>query len=216
MTYQGDATTTAAGAGTCTWSAGAMHYGRPEHFMNVNSWAYGKGKVTEGSSATHTLGIGVTSDGFSTLKAGGTVTLTLQSNSGNIVSQGGLVNQALYDKVNVRDFSLVCPLGPTGDGRRRPVSTYAFLDGSLQHGISHTYYFSSCQGVNANGSFSTTTAHQATLGHGFDLGPINVSAQSGFGSSVDLTFSFTKDGYVCGNNQAGPHNSGLLDSRSFK
>ncbi len=216
MTYQGDATTTAAGAGTCTWSAGAMHYGRPEHFMNVNSWTGAKGRVAESSSSTHTLGIGVTSDGFSTLKAGGTVTVALSSNSETTVSASGLVDQSLGNKVNDRDFSLVCPLGPTGDGRRRPVSTYMFLDGSLQHGISHTYYFSSCGQLKAGQTFHTTTAHQATIAHGFDLGPINVSAQSGFGNSVQLSFTATKDGFVCGSSDAGPVNSGKLDSRSFK
>jgi hypothetical protein len=76
--------------------------------------------------------------------------------------------------------------------------------------------FSSCQGLEANQTFSTTTAHQATICHGFDPGPINVSAQSGFGKSVDLSFTATKDGYVCGNSDAGPVNSGKLDSRSFE
>lgn len=193
-----------------------MHYGRPEHFMNVNAWAGAKGRVVESSSSTHTLGIGVTADGFSTLKAGGTVTMALSSNNETSVTVRGLVNQSVGNKVNDRDFSLVCPLGPTGDGRRRPVSNYSFLDGSLQHGISHTYYFSSCQALRANETFRTTTAHQATMGHGFDLGPINVSAQSGFGTSVRLSFVATKDGWVCGSNEAGPVNSGQLDSRWFK
>jgi len=215
MTYHGDATATAAGTGTCTWSASTMHYGRPEHFMNVNSWRGGKAEVTEASSASHTLGIGVTADGFTTLKAGGTVTLSLTANSGTSVSAGRLVNEALYNKTNVRDYKLVCPLGPTGDGRRRPVSNYSFLDGSLEHNITHTYYFSSCQGLRAHQTFSTTTAHQSTIGHGFDIGPINVSAQSGFGKSVRLVFNGTQNGFVCGSNQSGPLSSGRLDSRSF-
>lgn len=214
LSYQGDPA--AAAAGTCTWSASTMHYGRPEHFMNVNSWAYAKGTVTEGASSSHTLGIGITADGFSTITAGTTVTLSLSSSSGNVVSQGGLVNQAVYNKVNVRDFRLVCPLGPTGDGRRRPVSTYSFLDGTLQHKISHTNYFSSFQGMKPGGSWSTTNAHAATLGHGFDLGPISVSAQSGFSASTDLTFTFTKEGYVGGNNEDGVLRSSRVDSRSFR
>jgi hypothetical protein len=144
------------------------------------------------------------------------VTVALSSNSGSSVSAGGLVNQSLGNKVNVRDFRLVCPLGPTGDGRRRPVSNYMFLDGSLQHGISHTYYFSSCGQLNAGQRFKTTTAHQTTIHHGFDIGPINVSAQAGFGKSVNLSFIATKRGFVCGSNQAGPLNSGRLDSRFFK
>jgi hypothetical protein len=214
MRYHGDPV--AAGAGTCTWSVGTMHYGQPEHFMNVNSWTYAKGTVLEGSASTHTLGIGVTSNGFATLKAGPAVTLALSSDTGNVVSQGGLVNEAVFNTVNSRDFSLVCPLGLTADGRRRPVSTYAFLDSTLEHHITHTAYFASVQGMQAPGRWSTTTAHAATLRHGLDLGPISVNAQSGYNASTDLTFHFSKDGFIGGNNLAGTHQSSKVDARSYK
>jgi hypothetical protein len=210
-----DAAIPAVGGGGCVWNASTWHYGRPEHFTDVNAWHGGLGRITESTNSSHTLGVGATSDSWNHMSANGTATISLSK--GVSVSQGGLNDQALYNKVNDRDFNLYCSgAGYTGDGRRRPVSTYSMLDGSLQHSITHTFYYSSCQGLKAGATFHTTNAKQHTFSNGFDIGPFNVSAQAGFGSSVDEEFVGTVTGFVCGSSQGGPVQSGSLDSRSFK
>ena len=115
--------------------------GKPEHFTTVNAWSGGKGKVTETDGTSHSLGIATSVDGsFSNLKAGGNTSLTMQVTSGTEVSQGVLVDQAVYNKVNYRDFPLQCEGLATDHAEVRPVSNFSFLDLHVAEGDTHTYY----------------------------------------------------------------------------
>lgn len=205
-----------AGGSGCGWVVTGRNLGQPEHFLNVNSWRYGKGMVVEGSTSSHTLGWGVSGDGkFSDLKFGGRITLSLTSGTGNKVWASGLVNQSVSNRVNSSDSRMYCGGSPTNNIRRRVTDTYAFLDSTLQHDINHTAFFSSVQGVSVGG-WNTTSAHSATMGSGLDLGPISVSAQSGFDKGTVLEFNITKPGFIGGSSVNGPHQSARVDSRSYR
>ena len=60
--------------------------------------------------------------------------------------------------------------------------------------------------------FCTT---DATIGGGVNLGILSVSAQQGYGTSLQLKYRFNVAGEVCGNNSGGPLQSSLVEADPF-
>jgi hypothetical protein len=62
--------------------------------------------------------------------------------------------------------------------------------------------------------WDTGSATAATLGGGVQFPGLNLSTQTGFGSSQDMTFHFNVAGKICGNSAEGPLQSSRVDTRN--
>lgn len=185
---------------TCVTTAGAYIRDRPERFVNVYGWSGAKVKVTEINGSDHTLGVAVSkSSGWSSY---GTRTKSFSAGA----SWSGLTNRGVRNRVNYRDYHSSCSAWTY----RRPVGYSDLLD-STSPVISHKYHSAYCTRKVAGQEWHTGSAKNQTFGTGVDVGPINVSAQSGYGSSQDLFFGFNSETRFCGNNS-----SGLLSSSSVE
>jgi hypothetical protein len=204
--------------GTCIpfWVATSHRLNmQPEHFMNVDAWSGAPGTAEQSENASHTLGVGVSADGkFDDIKVGGKMSLSLNDGTGGGDTAANLVNEAVYNAVNLRDFDYECA-GHVFKGERKTVSVGDFLDRDFFHSISHTYYYSSCSKKGVGDHAFTSSAHQVTYGGGLDIGPINVSAQSGFSSATKITFVFNKVGYFCGSSNLGPLQSAQVSTQNI-
>lgn len=189
----------------CTVVAGDVKYNMKEHFLDVYAWSGAQGTVTESSGVDHTLGVGVTTNSGGSWSGSGTKTISLHSSG----SQSSIENSSVWNRVNYRDYSYSC--APRTE--RRPLSYYDMLSNDWAQ-VAHVNQTASCVTKLAGASWSTSSAKNKTFGAGMDIGPINVSAQSGFNSSMDLTFNFTSKSKLCGNSSSGVVESSVLDTRA--
>jgi hypothetical protein len=150
------------------------------------------------------MGIGVSTNGFASMSAGGTSTVSLSSSG----SQGGIVDSTVWNRINYRDHISNC-----GADERRPVDYYDMLSNDWSY-APHNNFTSSCVTKLAGSSFTTSSAKNSTYSTGVDIGSISVSAQSGYTAGMHLSFTFTSRSTFCGNNAAGPVQSSQLDSRA--
>jgi hypothetical protein len=120
------------------------------------------------------------------------------------------VPRTIYNRVNYRDYYWNCPHAHT---QRQPYSFYDLLtrDGK-QVSISWQFH---CGTHAAGTTWTTASATSATVGGGVTLPVISVSAQAGFGHSVELDYHFDKAGEICGNSKAGPISSSLLEADQY-
>jgi hypothetical protein len=179
----------------CSLVTGAIDYNHTEHFVTTYTQSGIPERVTEGKSTTHTMGVEVRPAGGS-WSANGTASITKTSTASVSVSYSG--PHTTYNRVNYRSYSNSC----TGRQTKSPYSFYDMLtdDGSAVSMVSYIY----CGHHPAGAVWSTGTAKSATFGAGVSVSGVSLSAQSGYSSSVDLTYTFNVKGEVCGNNQAGP------------
>lgn len=193
----------------CLVKAEGIYYNKPEHFMTTATFG---GKipetVTEGTdnSSTHTLGVALEAETKNGLKwsVNGTGSITDSSTHSVSVTYSG--PRTIYNRVNYRQYYHNCG----GYYERRPYSFYDLLTSAGT--ASMTWLFASCGPHDAGTTWISGNATSATIGGGVSLGPINVSAQSGFGTSVQLKFTYHVAGEVCGNNKEGPAHSSRVEA----
>lgn len=196
--------------GFCWFNWSTEYYNIPEHFLNTETYGGNIPEtVTEGtnSSSTATLGIGYSWSGASgTWGASGTASITDSSTHG--VSSTFSTTHSVYNRVNYRDLRGTC-----GGVYREPYSFYDLLtaDGGPV-GITWQY---NCGAHRAGDTWYTASATNATIGGGVNLSVISVSAQQGYGTSVQLKYHFNVAGEVCGNNSSGPLNSSLVEADPY-
>jgi hypothetical protein len=70
-----------------------------------------------------------------------------------------------------------------------------------------------CRQRFASSYWETGTARNTTRSAGVSFPGIGLSAQSGYGSSVDMRFNFSVSGYICGNSSLGPDSSSLVSAK---
>jgi hypothetical protein len=73
----------------------------------------------------------------------------------------------------------------------------------------------SCDGKDKDDTFDTGSTSAATFGGGVDVGPINVSAHTGYGTSENIHYHFLRHGEIAGNNPLGPINSSKIEVDEF-
>lgn len=187
-----------------------IYYNKREHFLTAETFG---GKipetVTEGtnSSSTHTLGIAYDSgdEGKWSVDGAGSIT----DSSTNSASVTYSVPYTVYNRVNYRDYFYAC----TVSTERRPYSFYDLLTSDGRQ-VSITWQHI-CGSHPAGTTWTSQNATSATIGGGVGLGPINVSAQAGFGTSVQLVYQFNKPGEVCGNAKSGPLHASLVEADPY-
>jgi hypothetical protein len=196
--------------GFCWFYWGTEYYNIPEHFLNTETYGGNIPEtVTEGtnSSTTATLGIGYSWSGASgTWGASGTASITDSATYG--VSSTFSTTHSVYNRVNYRDLRGTC-----GGVYREPYSFYDLLSadgGSV--GITWQY---NCSPHYAGDTWYSGGATDATVGGGVNLGVLSVSAQQGYGTSIQLRYRFNVSGQVCGNSSSGPLQSSLLEADPF-
>jgi hypothetical protein len=191
----------------------AIHRNLPEHFVTTYTISTGNKipeTVTEAvdKSTTHALGIGVqgkNAEGKVIWTGTGSGSITYTQNHASSQTWG--FARTIYNRVNYRDYKYSCPRTHI---QREPYSIFDLL--TLDGGPAPMKWFFVCGQHPAGQPWSTGNATDATIGGGVSLGPINVSAQSGFGTSVELTYNFHVRGEVCGNSPDGPAQSSIVEA----
>jgi len=160
--------------------------------------------VTEGTngSTTHTLGIALVSSGGG-LSAAGTQTIST-AHSGN---QPGAVDANVGNRVNYQQTAILCYPSLT---YWKPYSIADLLTVYTYAG--HVDY-ATCYPHGKGSAWTTLTATNATFAYGVALTGISLSAQSGYGTSVLLTYNFNVAGQMCGSTVNGPTDSPLVSAR---
>lgn len=178
----------------CQATVGPLIPNLREHFLNVYAWSGAKGRVTQSSGVEHTLGVGVKASGSSSWSASGTNTESFSASA----SQGNVVNSSVWNRVNYRDYGNTCSVLTY----RRPVGFYDLLSNDWA-AVSHPRFTGSCATKLKGAAWDTGSAKNRTYGTGMDIGPISVSAQSGYSARMNLHFDFDQKSRICGNSGAG-------------
>ena len=189
----------------CQATVGPLIPNLREHFLNVFAWSGGKGSVTESSGVNHTLGVGAKVAGSGSWSASGTNTESFSSSAG----QNGVVDSSVWNRVNYRDYGNTCSVMTY----RRPVGYYVLLSNDWAQ-VAHQRFSGACSTRLAGSFWDTSSAQNRTYGTGMDIGPISVSAQSGYTGSMKLAFNFTKKSVLCGNSGSGLLSSSELETHA--
>jgi hypothetical protein len=193
----------------CPVTPEAIYYNIPEHFITTETFGGAIPEtVIEGTNSSTTATLGIATFAGETWSLNGTGSIT--DSSTNSVSVAYSVSRTIYNRVNYRDYRYSCPYVHT---KRQPYNFYDLLtrDGG-QTSIKWEFY---CASHDAGTTWSTQNATSATVGGGVNLPSINVSAQAGFGKSVELDFHFNKAGEICGNSEEGPLHASLLEADPY-
>jgi hypothetical protein len=97
---------------------------------------------------------------------------------------------------------------------RQPTSYYDLLTSDFTN--TGTVRFKNCAAHPAGTKWSTGNAKNVSYAAGVDIGPISLSAQSGYQSSQDIEYNFTQSGWICGTSASGPGHSKQVDSQATK
>ena len=178
----------------CQATVGPLIPNLREHFLNVYAWSGAKGKVTQSAGVDHTLGVGVKVSGQSSWGESGTNTESFSASA----SQGNVVNSSAWNRVNYRDYGNTCSVVTY----RRPVGFYDLLSNDWAP-VSHPRFTASCSTKLKGADWDTGSAKNRTYATGMDIGPISVSAQSGYTARMNLHFDFTQKSRICGNSGEG-------------
>lgn len=184
-----------------------IYYNKREHFVTTQTMSGIPETVTESASATHTLGVAYKSS-YGSWGANGSMSM---SRSGSVsVSQTKSSSYTIYNRVNYRDYDLYCGNGTYDGTYRQPYSFYDLLtnDGST---ASKTWFYH-CGHHSAGQTWDTGSATNTTYAGGVDLSILNLSAQSGYGRSLNLHYKFKVAGQVCGSNPLGPASSSRVEA----
>ena len=196
-------------AAICLLHAGDYITRKPEHFVNVytDNNHTAMAHVTESATASHTLGVAVDFGG--TWHQSGTANIS-NTESVSSTSRDRQKAWSYWNKVNYRKFFDSCM------GRyQKPASFYDILSGDLDGRVDMLWLNVSC-GVKRKGdSWDTGSARAATFGAGVDLPVVDVSAQTGFGTSENVHFTFLRKGEVVGNATDGPVHSSVVEVDKF-
>ena len=190
---------------TCVTTAGSVVYNLPEYFAKVFAWSGAKGTVDFDTGSDHELGVGIgKSTGWS---ASGTSGIS----TGSGATVGSVVDANAVNRVNYRDYNNSCSAWTT----RKPYNFYALIPGGQFTYAGHVNY-SYCAGPYVSGK--TVWKNQGTnitFGSGVDIGPINVSAQSGWNTGTKVAFTMTARTRVCGSSSSGWVSSPVMDARAY-
>ncbi|GAB3055047.1 hypothetical protein GCM10027053_14800 [Intrasporangium mesophilum] len=176
----------------CQSYAGTIHYGLSEYFLRAFGWSGAYATVIEQVGNDHTLGIGFSATGSETgFRASGSQSTNMSAGG----ERSGVADAYAWNKVNYRDYGDSCSASKT----RKPLGVYALLTNFTytphQVMLSCTTY--------AAGKYTKSQGTNVTYSSGMDIGPINVSAQSGWNTNTEVQWSLTKRTKICGSTSAG-------------
>jgi hypothetical protein len=175
---------------------GNWKYGIDEAFANVWSWAGAQVEFQEATSSSHTLGLALQQSGGGWTQNG---SMGYTENSGSKGDVSGLYDNQVDNRVDYEDNIITCVLLHEW----APGGTYALMYPILGWPHSSHPIWGSCA-VYGNGAVMTKTqGTNSTISGGVAFGPISLSAQAGWNTSIDEAFHFTQTSYLCGSSGAG-------------
>ncbi|HSV38154.1 MAG TPA: hypothetical protein VLI04_05285 [Nocardioidaceae bacterium] len=202
------------GVDLCVIEAGEWYYNQRERFLLVHNWAGAKATVEQAirGDATHTLGLGL-KVGSGAWESRGTRTMTWSESAEAGVSVSGIVNKALYNSVNYREF--LCRGWQSGkilERYVRPVSFYDLLQ-EPHVDITHWNLRKGCT-VRSTGKLWKKKGTNQTVKNGVDLPFLDLSAQSGYDAGTRVGFTIKQPTRVCSNSKEGWVTASRIELRS--
>lgn len=199
----------------CRVTAGKMHLGRRERFMFVNNWVGAKATVRQLSGTSHTLGVGTKVSGQS-WSANTSTTKTIATR--NEASQTGVVDRWVRNRVNYQDFHYTGLCDYPGEHTDRvPSSVHTLISDLVRRPtLPHLTDPAGCSPRRKGYSYTKDETTNLTVTAGVDLGPVNVSAASGWTDETAWVVHVTKKSKECWSNAEGPEHSRYVQYFQFR
>ena len=175
---------------------GNWKYGLNEAFANVWSWTGAKVEFQEATSSSHTLGLALQGSGGGWSQNG---SMSYTETGGSRGDVSGLYDNQVDNRVDYEDNIITCVLLHEW----APAGTYALLYPTLGWPHSSHPIWSSCAVYGSGAVMTKNQGTNSTIAGGVGFGPISLSAQAGWTTSIDEAFHFTQTSYLCGNTSAG-------------
>ena len=99
---------------------------------------------------------------------------------GKSAFQSSVINASVANRVNYREQFVMCYPG----SKWKQYSMYDWFTDFAQ--VAHVNTGNDCGAKAAGSTWDTESATSSTISNGVDIGPISLSAQSGYGASQDL------------------------------
>lgn len=176
----------------CFENAGATYYGLSEYFMKAYAWSGAMATVHQDYGNDHTLGIGFSQTGsLTSFTQSGTKSVNMAASG----VRSGVADALVYNKINYRDYKATC--SPVV--YRRPLSVNALLSNftyapHVTWGTCTTY---------TGGTYAKLQGTNVTYSAGMDIGPVNVSAKSGWDANTEIDWTVTARTKLCGSSSYG-------------
>jgi hypothetical protein len=185
-----------------------------EKFMKVDNWRGAPASVTQGRSSTHVLGVGVGSS-FSgspmRWSASGTRTVSQRIEE----TQGGIVQKWAWNLVNYQDTHITCSDGrghTTRYTKRTPTGINTAFSRFTPVGSTRKYT-AHCIRRSPDYEMTKNTARATTVAGGVDIGPISVSAQSGWNEGTKYHVDLVRSSWQCWSDRDGLSESAVVQFR---
>jgi hypothetical protein len=123
------------------------------------------------------------------------------------VSQSGVADSTVSNRVNYRQQTVSCVGGSTW-------WQYSLYDMLTDFSYSGHVNYATCSPRSAGTAWATSTAKNTTWSAGVSFPGIGASAQSGYGTSQQMTYHFTSSGSICGNSTSGPLSSSQVSAHA--
>jgi hypothetical protein len=174
------------------------HYGRDEAFVNLYAWSGAMGTVSQVNGVDHTLGVGYgVSGGKGSWSQSGTRTISLSAGA----ERGGIADATVYNRINYRDLGWTnLPECRNMAIRRLPISVHSLL---TKYTYARHVNFGNCTHGYTGGTYWKSKGKNITFGAGANIGPINVSAQSGYNGESKIAWTVTRRTSICGSTPEG-------------
>jgi hypothetical protein len=195
------------------YSAGPYIYHNPEKFAGVWTDAGGPATMSETSSSSHTLGIGLNIDNKGW---GADATATIETENSTTSSIGYQHSYYLYNEVNYRHYTRSCQQYTGGPqvhyDKARPHGFYSLQTPSLKVGI-NPMTWTECRTYTV-GSVGKNHGASQEYGLGVSLPFVSLSAHARYSNSTETDFTFTGvPELLCGNTSAGWASAPLAGDR---
>jgi hypothetical protein len=197
----------------CAAANGRVHR-LQEKFMRVDNWRGAPASVTQGRSSAHVLGVGVGAS-FSgspvRWSASGTRTVAQSIEE----TQHGIVQKWAWNLVNYQDTHLTCSDGRGHTVRytkRAPTGINTAFSRFTPAGSGPTYT-AHCIRRSPSYEMTKNSARATTVAGGVDLGPISVSAQSGWNEGTRFHVRVLRRSWQCWSDPDGIAQSAVVQFR---
>lgn len=191
-----EATPTLVTAG-CAIYRGGLHGPYNETFTKVYGTVYVKAKIDHNATSSHMIGVAVKGTGGAWGASGSS---TISAGYGYETSQN-VVNARVMNKVMERYYYTKC--NTIDDPTLRTVATQSkaqYVDSAPYFAYAPHVNYGNCRPGYATVHYKRMRYKQGVISGGMDLPFIHVNAQSGWDSSTNIDYLFTRTGKLCGSN----------------
>ncbi len=180
---------------------------------NVYAWSGAKARVeqTIGRDSEHHLGV-ATKVANGPWQANGSVGRSIAQGAGQEV--GNVADAAIYNSWNYREY-----IGSTSASLERDcktlfaISVYDIFNEPYTY-APHQNFPYACVSKSHGAALRKVTHNNVTYAAGVDLGPINVSARSGYDNGTEIRWTVDRNSKACSNNVDGWVQASQVDVRA--